>query len=99
MNDIEQLVRDTLVAHETQAPPGSNLLASTRNRIARHRRVRLTASVATLIALVVAAGALIGLEGGGSSPASLTARSGTGLGPPIPNGMQAVSFHGVQVFL
>ena len=113
MSDLETLLRDTLVSHGREAPPGHGLLASIRARESRRRhRTRLaagSATVAVTATIITAAGLLDSKAPNRPTAAGLTsapvtpgaARVSLATSPPTPRAgstpTRPVSFRGVQV--
>lgn len=97
MNVAEDLVRRSLLAHESDAPDESPLLASVGAGIARRRRVQwvsVTGVAAAVVAVIMAATLVVHGSSDSRGPA-VPASSAV----PVPAGMQPVSYRGVTVFV
>jgi len=100
VNVTEDLLRQSLLAHEADAPDGSALLASVRAGVARHRRLqwaRVAGAAAAVVAVIAAASIVASGSSPGSRRAVVPAASPSAVS--VPPGTQPVSFHGVTVFV
>lgn len=98
MNVTEDQVRQSLLAHEAEAPDDSGLLSSVRAGIGRRRRLqwaRAAGVAAAVVAVVVAANLVVHDSGDPRRPVTPATTSAV----PVPPGMQPVSYHGVTVFV
>ena len=109
MNEMEDAIRDALKAHRYEEADGSRLLDQVHARLANRRRLGwLAAGVATAAATagLIVAITVIAPLGPDLDPldarrlaASEPTTTSTPSPSPVPPGMQAVSFHGVEVLV
>lgn len=83
MDGLETLVRDTLAAHEPQAPEADRLLGAVRGGVARRRRLRTSAACAGVAAVAVAVAVVLANLGPGE-PGEPGLRQFAGHNPPVP---------------
>jgi hypothetical protein len=104
MPELDDLIRDSLRAHEVEAPGADGLLDAVHSRIsARSRRHRwaVIAAAAASVAVVAAAGAVAGGVVGSDPGIRRDAGKGADT-PPRPYtapGMRSVSFHGLEILV
>lgn len=98
MTDLERLVEQSLRAHEFDLSDGPDLTSTFRAGM-RRRRQRRIAGVTAAGLLVLSTGAAVVLAAGDGGTSKLTIADQPDAGPVVPTGMQAVSFHGLQIFV
>jgi len=105
MNDLEQLISDALHARDREAPDGAHLLSDVRAKVAVRRRRDWTSAVMAALAtagVVTAVIAVLPDERHAAPPVAETPAAVEAIEAPPPTpppDTQAVSYHGVEVFV
>lgn len=92
---MEDLVRETLAAHQAQAPDGTGLLDAVAQGTARRRRRGWLAVGAAAAAVTALIAGVVTVTSAGRPVTGALAPTG----PGVPADAQAVTVHGVEVFV